>query len=371
MKKEKLKIGLINLGIMILSLILILVLCEIAFRIAFKKTMVLFPRYQTDVRYGDFTIRRVKPNMKYIHRSYDGVFDFVSNNKGFRNNKDIDYKNNSNELRILCLGDSHVLGYEVKQSQVFTTIIEKIFKVKNINTVAINSGVSGFGTAEELVLLENEGYKYRPNFVVLGFYCNDFRNNMISNLYKIDSNSLVINSYTYIPGTKIQNIIYKYKIFQILGENSYLYAYFFNTIWHNVKKYRYRKIENKKEDILTEYVNEKRREFPKYDIQLMKNLICRINNICKKNNFKLIILDIPRPTLESSIPNELVEYFKNNCDTLFYAPSLKKDFESLPKVHVEHGHRHISEETHNLFAQKISNYIIECINESNYSQKQN
>jgi hypothetical protein len=357
MKKGKLKNGFVNLGLLMLTTALMLLFSEFIIRILFKDKIVLFPKYQTNAKYGDFTIRRLRPNMKYTHRSIDGCFDFVTNNKGFRSNRDIEYEKDSNELRIFCLGDSHVLGIEVKQSQVFTTVIEELFKEANIKATAINTGVTGFGTAEELVLLENEGYKYKPNFVVLGFWANDFSGNLLSNLYKVENDSLMVGSYIHLPGVNIQNAIYEYKIFHFLGENSYLYAYLFNTIWKGIKKIKYKKAEEEGNNALTEYVMEERKEFPDYEILLTKKLISRMYNFCKKQNIQFIIFDIPGRTLESSIPEELVENFRNNCDTLFYAPDLKHDFEKLPKVHVKHGHRHISEETHDLFAHKISEYI--------------
>ena len=50
---------------------------------------------------------------------------------------------------------------------------------------AINAGVSGFGTAEALAFLENEGH-YRPDVVVLGFYANDFEDNLKAGLFALD-----------------------------------------------------------------------------------------------------------------------------------------------------------------------------------------
>jgi len=50
-----------------------------------------------------------------------------------------------------------------------SAIIERYFAVRKKCVEAINTGVSGFGTAEELVLLENEGVKFHPDFVYLVF----------------------------------------------------------------------------------------------------------------------------------------------------------------------------------------------------------
>jgi len=348
-----------------------LLFSEFIIRLLYKDSMVLFPRYHTDVKYGEFTIRRVRPNMKYIHRSIDGNFDFVSNNKGFRNEEDIEYPKSDDEIRILCIGDSNILGYEVKQSQVITTVIKDLHEKnqKPYKITVINTGVSGTGTAEQLVFLKNEGFKYKPDYVVLGFFKNDFRNNQISKLYKVESDSLVVDNLTYAPGTKIQNFIYKFKIVKFLGENSYLYAFAFNTVWEGVANIRYKKAwervanirykkASEKEKVESaEYVLETRKIFSNYDILLMKKLIEDMYSFCQKIDAPLIIIDFPEVDLSSSILPELVNDFRDNSDTLFYANDLKEDFLSLPKVHVKNGYRHVSEETHHLFANKIINFI--------------
>ncbi len=350
---------LINLGIFFLVTFISLLFGELVIRLLFKDTMVLFPRYQTDVKYGDFTIRQNRPNMKYIHRSKDGHFDFVINNKGFRNEADIDYPKKKGETRLLCIGDSHTLGYEVKQSQVFTTVIEDLYekKHKSNQITAINRGISGTGTAEQLVFLKNEGFKYDPDYVVLGFSDNDFRDNRISRLYKVENDSLVFDNLSYTPGTKIQNFIYRFKTVKFLGENSYLYAFAFNTVWEGIKEIRLRKSVERVKDEFTEYAIEVRTDFSYYDILLMKKLIEDMYKFCQEMGAPLIILDIPKWDMSSSIPPELVNDFRANSDTLFYANDLRKDFSNLPKVHVKYGHRHISEETHFLYANKILDYI--------------
>ena len=138
----------------------------------------------------------------------DGSWKFTTNKQGFRNDKDFDYAKPEGVIRIVSLGDSQTQGYEVRQVEV------------------MNTGVSGFGTAEELVLLENEMVKYQPDFVILGFYKNDFEDNIRSDLFELDpQNNLVIKNKEYIPGVKIQNLIYAVPFTKLLGENSYAYSF--------------------------------------------------------------------------------------------------------------------------------------------------
>ena len=106
--------------------------CEFVVRFLYADTTVLFPRYHTDAQYGEFVIRRVHSNATFKHTSVDGSWQFVTNDKGFRNKINFPYKKPENIIRILSIGDSHTQGYEVRQDFTFSSIAEKYLKKKNI-----------------------------------------------------------------------------------------------------------------------------------------------------------------------------------------------------------------------------------------------
>jgi hypothetical protein len=344
-----------NLALLLASIFIALLIGECIVRFLYKDKMILFPRYTTNAKYGDFSIRVNRSNMAYKHTSIDGIFHFRTNNRGFRNDKDIEYVKKDNEIRILCLGDSHTLGYEVNQNETFSWVTENLLRQKGLNTTVINAGVAGFGNAEELVFLENEGYKYQPDFVVLGFYGNDFEDNIKSNIFSVQNDSLKVLNFKYLPGINLQNFIYKYKIVHFLGENSYLYAFMFNSIWDFFKKKR---LSDKTKDIQTEFAIPNKQEYSQYEYNLTDKIIERMHKFTSKRNIPLIILDIPQIDMKSSIPEKLVNHFINNSDTLFYSQDMLQEYKKLSKTHVPHGDRHISSETHNLLGNKIANYIL-------------
>lgn len=319
--------------------------------------MVLFPRYHTDAVYGDFKIRRVRPEMTFTHTSYDGTFHFKTNNKGFRNDKNIDYKKEPGEIRVIALGDSHTQGYEVNQNETFSSVAEKMLNKNGLKGTVINAGVSGFSTAEELVFLENEGYKYKPDYVVVALFGNDFEDNMRSDLFELRGDSLLVKNHEYIPGVSIQNKLYKYGIFRWLGEKSYLYGFAFNTVWDFYKKQNQKAAAGKDTELaIASNAN------TKYSEELMKKLISRFYTYCKAQGIKLIIIDIPQldpdAPAKSSISKNMVSDVKNNCDTLFNYDNMISDYSKLSLIHVKSGHRHISAETHKMMGQKISEYIL-------------
>jgi lysophospholipase L1-like esterase len=83
-------------------------------------------------------------------------------------------------FRVLILGDSFVEAMHVPLEATFPRVLEPLLS-GNTNGVRIEvmgAGVSGYGTASELLYFQHEGKRYQPDLVVLAFYPgNDVKNN--------------------------------------------------------------------------------------------------------------------------------------------------------------------------------------------------
>ncbi|MTI31681.1 hypothetical protein E1171_12755 [Cytophagales bacterium RKSG123] len=352
--KKKPKQKFLNFVLAIISLIMALFIGELVFKAVLGEKMALFPRYHTDAKYGKFTLRKIKPNFTFKHQSPDGVFRFKTNNKGFRNNYDVTYDPPINTLRVISIGDSHTQGYEVNQEETFSFICEQRLNKFGLKAQVLNAGVSGFSTAEELAFLENEGIKYKPDYVILGFYQNDFEDNIKSGLFKLENGSLRTVKTKHLPGIRIQNTIYKFKVFKFLGENSYMYAFAFNSVWNFFKKRLAKKDKGK---LQVEYAIPTK-EVSQAEMDLQIALIKRMFNFCQKNNIQLIILDIPTYELESSVGREFLPMIRNYCHKLLTYDDLADKYDKLSRVHVPNGHRHISSETHFLLGTEAADFIL-------------
>ena len=141
----------INIIIVIISVIIALLISELIVRIFMGDKIVLFPCYTEAATYGEYQIRRNIPNSSYKHKSSDGKWSFRINKNGFRSDKNYSYNKSPDTLRILLLGDSYTLGWEVDQDEVFSVILENYLNNNGICAEVLNAGVSGFGTAEELL----------------------------------------------------------------------------------------------------------------------------------------------------------------------------------------------------------------------------
>ena len=168
---------LISIALVFGSVILAMGLAEAALRVAhYGQThhVALDKAMQYDPLLGwrnkpGVSIELVTPEYRTIlHRNASGL-----------RGSDRQYSKPQNVSRIIVLGDSFVDGYTVRTEDRLTEVLEASlggqFEV-------INLGVSGYSTDQELLMLEQEGWKYQPDVVVLAFYFNDVWGNASSYL---------------------------------------------------------------------------------------------------------------------------------------------------------------------------------------------
>jgi lysophospholipase L1-like esterase len=91
-----------------------------------------------------------------------------------------DYAKAPGVFRILILGDSFVEAMHVPLEKTFPHVLQQELNgdAGGARIEVMGAGVSGYGTASELLYFEREGKRYQPDLVVLAFYPgNDVKNN--------------------------------------------------------------------------------------------------------------------------------------------------------------------------------------------------
>jgi len=88
-------------------------------------------------------------------------------------------------IRVAVLGDSYVEAIQVSEDKTFTMVIGRELGdcplLKGQRVEAMNFGVDGYGTAQELVTLRRKVWQYSPDIVVLAIFLgNDVRNNSVA-----------------------------------------------------------------------------------------------------------------------------------------------------------------------------------------------
>ena len=348
-----------GIALTLLGSLLAMLVGEAVLRVFLKDDIIITPRYHSDVQYNDYTIRRLRPNTVFWHTTVDGSWKFVTNAQGFRNETDFSYAKPAGTIRVLSLGDSHTQGSEVRQDHTFSAVIERYLRGEGVDAQVINAGVAGFSTAEALVCLENEGVKYQPDVVVLGFYGNDLIDNIKAGIFVLTDEGLVVKKKKHIPGVRILNVINQFGVLRWLSENSYLYSFAFNSVWIYAKRLLSGRA---KAELTTEYAIPVD-EVDDYQTRLSAELIKRMAAFCKKNGIKLVILDIPRVAenngqVKSSVPIELLDVMQTNSDRFVYSVTALHDYRNVAQLHVPNGHRHISEFTHMVYGLDVGRWIV-------------
>lgn len=98
--------------------------------------------------------------------------DVATNSHGLRD-YEYRYERTPDTLRIVMLGDSFTEGWGVAFADTFSKRLERLFAQGGTNAEVINTGVGNWNTVDEVEYFLTEGYKYRPDVVVLNFFVND------------------------------------------------------------------------------------------------------------------------------------------------------------------------------------------------------
>ena len=115
-----------------------------------------------------------KPNLRDMK-----VFDnkvLNTNTKGVRGINEYSYTKDPNKTRILVLGDSYTFGEEVSDNETYSYYLQQLLP----NTEVINLGIHGYGHDQMLIYLREEGIKYKPDIIILGFIHPDMKRNMVN-----------------------------------------------------------------------------------------------------------------------------------------------------------------------------------------------
>jgi hypothetical protein len=99
-----------------------------------------------------------------------------TNSAGFRGTREFAFEKAPGTLRIAVLGDSFTFGDEVSDDEAYPAQLQALLPGAEI----INMGVHGYGHDQMLLLFEDEGVRYRPDLVVLGFVAADMYRNLLA-----------------------------------------------------------------------------------------------------------------------------------------------------------------------------------------------
>jgi hypothetical protein len=167
----------------LLSIVLAVCIGEIAARFAGFKPMRSESGLKSFILHDPVLGWRNAPNSERLLESVKFPSTLVRiNSKGLRD-KEHECQRQRKKKRILVLGDSMVWGWGVEAQDRFTDRLEA--SIPDVEVV--NAGVPGYSTDQELIWLEREGLKYRPDLVILVLYFNDVIDNPLKRVHLVFS----------------------------------------------------------------------------------------------------------------------------------------------------------------------------------------
>jgi hypothetical protein len=150
------------------SVLFALAVAEVALRLVGYSYPVF---YTTDAARG----YALKPGMEGWYRK-EGASYVRVNSDGLRDREHAREKA-ANTLRVAVVGDSYAEALQVEQREAFWSVAERLLRdcpaLAGREVEFINFGVSGYGTAQELITLRERVWSYSPDVVLLAFTTNN------------------------------------------------------------------------------------------------------------------------------------------------------------------------------------------------------
>ncbi len=287
------------------SLVISALLLEGAVLLIFGER-VKFPRHVVGAPWG---LRINAPSSSYRHKSADVTVWFRINSQGMRAERDYSHAKPGGTKRIISLGDSYTIGYEVEREETFSSVLEQQLNAQGYQVEVLNAGVSGFSTAEEYLYLERELWKYDPDLVLVSFSVNDLVDNVRTNLFTLDEGRLVPVATEYVPAGGLGDFLNTNPFFNWLSERSNAFAFIKETVTLIVKR---RMVEENVQN-LQQVEGRPQGATPRRRHQeaLTAALLERIYSEMRARDVPLIIQSIPRFARN---PPRLVDLFPADFD---------------------------------------------------------
>ena len=217
MKKQTLKKWLQNIGTMLLSTFVMLLICELVVRFFFAQELAPV-KFMYDKDIGLIHVPHLKGS-EYFPGVYD--FDFSNGENGFRTttkNPIPDFVNK----KVMLIGDSFTYGKGVNDEETFAYRLQESLLKDSFEI--INAGVEGRGTDYSLRAYQLYKDEYQPNTVIYFAHYNDLADNIREGYFEVVNDStLTPKTFENFTGGK-KEMLRKSKLYNWLISHSHFFA---------------------------------------------------------------------------------------------------------------------------------------------------
>ena len=181
----------------------------------------MLPRY---IKAGPHGVRANMPNQTYRHQTPEYTVEIRTNSQGMRADQEFAIAKPPGTRRIAVLGDSFSMGYGVNIEDTSLQILEENLEAElECNVEILNFSVSGFGPAEELIVLEKAAMQYEPDLIIQYFTSNDPIDDTRANLFVLGGDGLQRSNDSYLPAVKVREFLFSFSLYRWMAGESHLY----------------------------------------------------------------------------------------------------------------------------------------------------
>jgi hypothetical protein len=348
-----------RLALLAAGLLTACLLGELAVLLLFGE-QVKFPRHVVEAPWG---LRYNDPNSSYRHKSADGSWRFRINGQGMRDDREFARAKPAGTRRIVSLGDSFTVGYEVDADQTFSAVLERELRARGRRVEVLNAGVSGFSNAEECLYLERELLAYEPDVVLVSFFFNDLVDNVRSGLFRLEGGRLLPWNERYVPAGRLADFLNRSWFFNLLSERSNLFVFAKERLTLMLK--RDMVVENERNLAAAGKAGAAADEEVRGQRQLAAAIFERMYGLLRERGIPLVIHSIPGQSGPWNHPLEEVfplDEFPTQRPGLLFVPA-KKVLDPLVGKEVlyrQRSHFHWTPLAHELAAKELARAVMDA-----------
>ena len=324
--------------------------------------VVLTPRYVVDGGYG---VRGNWPGAKYSHYSREfGRIEFSINQQGARSDNDFSLDKPSGVFRIVAFGDSFTAGFGARFEETYLEQMkDRLIDLTSRDVEVINFGVSGHGTAEELVALQALGLRFEPDVVLFQWHHTDLQDNIRSQLFGVDESGLRRLNDSYLPAVGIRERLFRNSLYRFVAEHSMSYTWVRNKAAQVTKRSLFRARServNVQSDNNSERPHERRKSGTLGQQELAIALLKEARRVSELSGAEFQVLDVPyrpeRGIFESTFPKN------SGLEEFIYSPISEFDSHSGEVLYWERSAGHFSRLGNKIVGQGLATAIARSLN---------
>jgi len=288
-------------------------------------------------------------------RAYSADKPVHINARGMRGEM-VPYERTPGRKRIVFIGDSIAFGYGVLDEEVVTSRVAGLLGAQGVATEVINASVPAYNTVQEVTLLERDGLRYRPDWVIVGVCWNDLSDKSHVRVspegWLVENTSQDANEPGFSEGPR------GYAVRNFVKRSRLLYAA--NQVWRDVSG-QFDDVKLYRDEVLQGRETETTRE----GWWRVGTAIHRLRYLSNEFGFHPLLVTFPMPlALERSFPRSAYpEGFKAIADRegiplLDLDPAFRASYRGHESLFIPYDGDHPNARGHDIAAREIVKFLL-------------